>query len=199
MAYLLAGKYETAVTLFRERIVLVPRTDFSRAPLASPLVISARSTRPGVSGANSWRSIRNTRSASISAGYLSRDKRMSRGSSMVLRRRDCRPNKLTSSKKTQEPNFLTAVPKTKIQAEIRSIRRSLRVEKLPLVGPIRQKLRWKKCRVWEYRGSSWVIPGLPHEPSGITVSGVHSFTFGHCHIPQPNESGHHRQPTEVTL
>ena len=37
MAYLLAGKYETAVTLFRERIVLVPRTDFSRAPLASAL------------------------------------------------------------------------------------------------------------------------------------------------------------------
>jgi adenylate cyclase len=37
MAYLLAGKYETAATLFRERIVLVPRTDFSRAPLASAL------------------------------------------------------------------------------------------------------------------------------------------------------------------
>jgi adenylate cyclase len=37
MAYQLAGKYETAVTLFRERIVLVPSTDFSRAPLASAL------------------------------------------------------------------------------------------------------------------------------------------------------------------
>jgi adenylate cyclase len=37
MAYLLAGKDETAATLFRERIVLVPRTDFSRAPLASAL------------------------------------------------------------------------------------------------------------------------------------------------------------------
>jgi adenylate cyclase len=37
MAYLLAGKYETAVTVFRERIALVPRTDFSRAPLASAL------------------------------------------------------------------------------------------------------------------------------------------------------------------
>ena len=37
MAYLLAGKYETAATLFRERIRLVPGTDFSRAPLASAL------------------------------------------------------------------------------------------------------------------------------------------------------------------
>ena len=37
MAYLLAGKYETAATLFRQRIVLVPGTDFSRAPLASAL------------------------------------------------------------------------------------------------------------------------------------------------------------------
>src|SRR6202521_4258465 len=36
-AYLRGGKYETAVTLFRERIGLVPRTDFSRAPLASAL------------------------------------------------------------------------------------------------------------------------------------------------------------------
>ena len=37
MAYLLAGKYETAASHFRERIRLVPRTDFSRAPLASAL------------------------------------------------------------------------------------------------------------------------------------------------------------------
>jgi adenylate cyclase len=37
MAYLLAGKYETAATHFRERIRLVPGTDFSRAPLASAL------------------------------------------------------------------------------------------------------------------------------------------------------------------
>jgi adenylate cyclase len=37
MAYLLAGKYETAATLLRQRIVLVPRTDFSRAFLASAL------------------------------------------------------------------------------------------------------------------------------------------------------------------
>jgi len=36
-AYLLAGKYETAATHFRERIRLVPGTDFSRAPLASAL------------------------------------------------------------------------------------------------------------------------------------------------------------------
>jgi adenylate cyclase len=37
MAYLLASKYETAATHFRERIRLVPGTDFSRAPLASAL------------------------------------------------------------------------------------------------------------------------------------------------------------------
>jgi len=37
MAYLLAGKYETAATHFRERIRLMPGTDFSRAPLASAL------------------------------------------------------------------------------------------------------------------------------------------------------------------
>jgi adenylate cyclase len=37
MAYLLAGKYETAATHFRERIRLVPGTDFSRAPFASAL------------------------------------------------------------------------------------------------------------------------------------------------------------------
>jgi adenylate cyclase len=37
MAYLLAGKYETAAALLRQRIMLVPQTDFSRALLASAL------------------------------------------------------------------------------------------------------------------------------------------------------------------
>ncbi len=37
MANLLAGKYETAAALFRQRILLVPGTDFSRAALASAL------------------------------------------------------------------------------------------------------------------------------------------------------------------
>jgi adenylate cyclase len=37
MAYLLAEKYETAAALLRQRIMLVPRTDFSRALLASAL------------------------------------------------------------------------------------------------------------------------------------------------------------------
>ena len=37
MAYLLAGKYETAATLLRQRILLVPETDFSRSALASAL------------------------------------------------------------------------------------------------------------------------------------------------------------------
>jgi adenylate cyclase len=37
MAYLLAGKYETAAAVLKQRIVLVPQTDFSRALLASAL------------------------------------------------------------------------------------------------------------------------------------------------------------------
>jgi adenylate cyclase len=37
MAYLLAGKYETAATLLKQRILLVPETDFSRVLLASVL------------------------------------------------------------------------------------------------------------------------------------------------------------------
>ena len=37
MAYLLAGKYETAVAVLKERILLVPGTDFSRVLLASAL------------------------------------------------------------------------------------------------------------------------------------------------------------------
>jgi adenylate cyclase len=37
MAYLLAEKYETAAALLRQRILLVPQTDFSRALLASAL------------------------------------------------------------------------------------------------------------------------------------------------------------------
>jgi tetratricopeptide (TPR) repeat protein len=37
MSYLLAGKYETAAALLRERILLVPGTDFSRVLLASAL------------------------------------------------------------------------------------------------------------------------------------------------------------------
>ena len=37
VAYLLAGKYETAAVLFRQRIVMVPETDFTRAVLASAL------------------------------------------------------------------------------------------------------------------------------------------------------------------
>ncbi len=36
-AYLLAGKYETAATLLKQRIALVPETDFSRVMLASAL------------------------------------------------------------------------------------------------------------------------------------------------------------------
>ena len=37
MAYLLAGKYETAAAVLRERILLVPGTDFSRVLMASSL------------------------------------------------------------------------------------------------------------------------------------------------------------------
>jgi adenylate cyclase len=37
VAHILAGKYETAATLLRQRILLVPKTDFTRAVLASAL------------------------------------------------------------------------------------------------------------------------------------------------------------------
>ena len=37
LANLVAGKYETAVALFKQRIALVPGTDFSRSALASAL------------------------------------------------------------------------------------------------------------------------------------------------------------------
>jgi adenylate cyclase len=37
LAYLLDGKYETAAALFRERILIVPNTDMSRASLAVTL------------------------------------------------------------------------------------------------------------------------------------------------------------------
>ncbi len=37
LAYLMAGKYETAAALLRQRIILVPNTDFSRAILVSAL------------------------------------------------------------------------------------------------------------------------------------------------------------------
>jgi adenylate cyclase len=42
-AYLLAGKYETAEALFRERILIVPNTDMSRASLAVTLGLQGRS------------------------------------------------------------------------------------------------------------------------------------------------------------
>ena len=46
LAYLLAGKYETAAALLRQRIVLVPNTDFTRAFSPRRSATSARSTRP---------------------------------------------------------------------------------------------------------------------------------------------------------
>ena len=90
MAYLLAGKYETAAALLRQRIVLVPETDFSRAALASALGHLGEVTRLVASGANSRRSIQITRSASITAGYLSRRKRTCGGLLRVSRKPDCR-------------------------------------------------------------------------------------------------------------
>ena len=83
MANLLAGKYETAAALFKQRILLCLERIF-HGPRSCPLsVISARWTRPVGFGASSWRSIRNTRSANISAGCPSRGKRMSSGSPKV--------------------------------------------------------------------------------------------------------------------
>jgi tetratricopeptide (TPR) repeat protein len=121
MAYLLAGKYETAAALLRQRIVLVPETDFSRGALASLSVISVRSTRPVASGANSRRSIQITRSASITAGYLSRRKRTCGGLLRVSRKPDCRlagrrafPNR--------QPNCGNGRSLEKVYPEIRYVR-----------------------------------------------------------------------------
>jgi adenylate cyclase len=57
MAYLLAGKYETAAAVLRERILLVPGTDFSRVLMASALghlgdVDEARRTWQELTGIN---------------------------------------------------------------------------------------------------------------------------------------------------
>jgi adenylate cyclase len=57
MAYLLAGKYETAVAVLKERILLVPGTDFSRVLMASALghlgdVDEARRTWQELKGIN---------------------------------------------------------------------------------------------------------------------------------------------------
>ena len=52
VANLLAGKYETAAALLKHRILMVPKTDFSRAVLASALAISEKSRKPSASGAN---------------------------------------------------------------------------------------------------------------------------------------------------
>ena len=90
-AYLLAGKYETAAALLRQRIFLVPETDFSRAVLASVLVISVKSRRPAHLATNSKDTIRNTHSENISADNPS-GKRMSNGLPRVSRKPDCRTN-----------------------------------------------------------------------------------------------------------
>ena len=67
-AYLFAGKYETAAALLRERVVLVPETDFSASRLPPRLATSGKSTRPAGYGPSSRRSTRSIRSANTSAG-----------------------------------------------------------------------------------------------------------------------------------
>ena len=89
MAYLLAGKYETAAALLRQRIILMPKTDFSRALLTSVLghlgeVQDAR--RVWVS---SSRSTRTTRSPAMSAVSRSSGKRTSSGLPRGSRRPEC--------------------------------------------------------------------------------------------------------------
>jgi hypothetical protein len=91
-------------------------------------VISVRSMRLVASGKNSKRSIQNTPSANVSRGNLSKRKRTSSGLPRVLRKRNCRRNRLTNYSKI---NTLT-----KVRAEIRSVRRWLRAEELPLIWPL---------------------------------------------------------------
>ncbi len=80
LAYLMAGKYETAAALLRQRIILVPNTDFSRAILTSALghlgeIEDARRVWGELKG--STRTIRLPR---ISAASPSSAKRTSSGS-----------------------------------------------------------------------------------------------------------------------
>jgi adenylate cyclase len=49
-AYLVAGKFDTASALFKERIELVPKTDLSRAFLAVALGPLGRPRKPAGSG-----------------------------------------------------------------------------------------------------------------------------------------------------
>src|SRR4029077_289237 len=90
MAYLLAGKYETAAALLRQRIVLVPETDFSRAALASAVGHLGEVDEARRIWRELERSIQITRSASITAGYLSRRRRTCGGLPRVSRKPDCR-------------------------------------------------------------------------------------------------------------
>jgi tetratricopeptide (TPR) repeat protein len=54
VAHIVAGDYETAVAILRERILLVPETDMSRAISLRHSGISVISTKRVASGTNSW-------------------------------------------------------------------------------------------------------------------------------------------------
>ncbi len=100
MAYLLAGKYETAAALLRERILLVPGTDFSRVLLASALghlgeVDEARRI---------WQELKEINPKYSFSEHFARQpfkrKRTSSGLPRVSRKPDCRPNKLFRNRAT---------------------------------------------------------------------------------------------------
>jgi adenylate cyclase len=70
MAYLLAGKYETAAALLKQRILLVPQTDFSVPFSLLPLVTLESSRKHAGFGGSSRRSIQAMHSLNMSAGSL---------------------------------------------------------------------------------------------------------------------------------
>ena len=98
MAYLLAGKYENAAALLRERILLLPETDFSRVLLATRLDILMTPMRLIAYGGNSKRSIQNIPLPNITPGSRSRDPRMSKESSTVFPRLACRSESVRTLK-----------------------------------------------------------------------------------------------------
>ena len=92
VAYLVAGKYETAAAMFRQRVILAPGTDFSRAGLASALghlgeIDEARRVWAELKEINP-----NTSSRTISADSRSARRRTSTASRKGSSERACQPN-----------------------------------------------------------------------------------------------------------
>ena len=67
ISLLVAGNYETAAAILKERVAITPTTDLSRALLASAWAIWVAPRRPARSGASLRRSIHDTLTQTILA------------------------------------------------------------------------------------------------------------------------------------